>query len=73
MANVAGILEVLRDRVAGEEFDHEVLLEATKGYARMRDAVTRLLCAGAVIRVAPKVYVFGPAFRHRDVLAPIGA
>jgi len=65
MAGVAGILEILRDRVTGEEFDHQVLLEATKGYARPRDAITRLLRAGAVIRVAPGIYVFGPAYRRR--------
>ena len=65
MAGAAGILEVLRDRVAGEEFDHQVLLEATKGYAYPRDAITRLLRSGAVIRVAPGIYVFGPPYRRR--------
>ncbi len=65
VADTTRILEALRERVLGEEFDHQALLEAAKDYARPRDAITRLLRSGSVIRVAPGIYVFGPAFRRR--------
>ena len=65
MAEVANILEALRARVVGEEFDHQALLDSVKGYARPRDAITRLLRSGSIIRVAPGIYTFGPAYRRR--------
>ena len=65
VADMTNILELLREQVSGEEFDHQALLEAVKDYARPRDAITRLLRSGAVIRVAPGIYIFGPAYRRR--------
>ncbi|MFH0914866.1 MAG: hypothetical protein V1912_00255 [bacterium] len=65
MAVTTNILEMLRERVSGEEFDHQALLEAAKDYARPRDAITRLLRSGSVIRIAPGIYTFGPAYRRR--------
>jgi len=65
MADTTKILEVLREQVLGEEFDHQALLDAAKEYARPRDAITRLLRSGSVIRVAPGIYIFGPAYRRR--------
>jgi predicted transcriptional regulator of viral defense system len=65
MAEVTSILEALRERVVAEEFDHQALLEAAQGYARPRDAITRLLRSGSVIRVAPGIYIFGPTYRRR--------
>lgn len=65
MAEPANITETLREQVVGEEFDHQALLEAVKSYARPRDAISRLLRSGSVIRVAPGIYVFGAAFRRR--------
>jgi hypothetical protein len=65
MADITKALEALRDRVLGEEFDHQALLEAVKDYARPRDAITRLLRSGSVVRVSPGIYIFGPAYRRR--------
>jgi predicted transcriptional regulator of viral defense system len=65
VAGTTNIVESLRENVSGEEFDHQALLEAAKGYAHPRDAITRLLRAGSVIRIAPGIYVFGPAYRRR--------
>jgi predicted transcriptional regulator of viral defense system len=65
MAGAMDILKTLREEVAGEEFDHQALLDACKDYARPRDAITRLLRSGSVIRVAPGIYVFGPTLRRR--------
>jgi predicted transcriptional regulator of viral defense system len=66
MADSTKILEVLRERVVGEEFDHQALVDAAREYARPRDLITRLLRAGSVVRVAPGIYIFGPAYRRRQ-------
>jgi hypothetical protein len=65
VADTTSILESLRAQVPGEEFDHQALLEATRGYAHPRDAITRLLRSGSVIRIAPGIYIFGPTYRRR--------
>jgi predicted transcriptional regulator of viral defense system len=65
MANTTRMLESLREQLLGEEFDHQALLEAVKDYARPRDAITRLLRSGSVVRIASGIYVFGPAYRRR--------
>ena len=65
MAGSTLILERLREQVHGEEFDHQVLLDAVRGCARPRDAVTRLLRAGVILRITPGIYVLGAAYRRR--------
>jgi hypothetical protein len=65
MARATNMMDSLRAKVSGEEFDHQTLLEVLKDYARPRDAITRLLRAGSVIRIAPGIYIFGPAYRRR--------
>lgn len=65
MANTINIVELLREQVSGEEFDHQALLEAARDYAHPRDAITRLLRLGSIIRITPGIYIFGPAFRRR--------
>ncbi len=65
MADATKIMEALRERVTGEEFDHQALLDAARDYARPRDLITRLLRSGSVVRVAPGIYIFGPAYRRR--------
>ena len=41
MADAGRILQVLRERVVGEEFDHQALLDAARDYARPRDLIIR--------------------------------
>jgi len=59
------MIKELRSSVDGEEFDYQTLLNGLKGYASPRDAITRLLRSGAVIRVKKGLYVFGPAYARR--------
>jgi hypothetical protein len=65
MSTTTTILEALRVQVPGEEFDHQALLQAAGDYAYPRDLITRLLRSGSVVRVAPGIYIFGPAYRRR--------
>jgi hypothetical protein len=55
----------LRMRIPGEEFDYQTLLDGLRRYASPRDAITRLLRSGAIIRVKKGLYVFGPAYARR--------
>jgi hypothetical protein len=59
------MIEALRARVEGEEFDYQTLLDALRGYASPRDAITRLLRDRVIIRVKKGLYVFGPAYARR--------
>ncbi|OFW56274.1 MAG: hypothetical protein A2133_07535 [Actinobacteria bacterium RBG_16_64_13] len=59
------MIEELRTRIAGEEFDYQILLDALGSYARPRDAITRLLRDRVIIRVKKGMYVFGPAYARR--------
>lgn len=54
----------LRTSVPFEEFDYQTLLQGLRQYARPRDRATRLLEAGAIIRVKKGLYVFGPTYRR---------
>jgi hypothetical protein len=59
------VIEALRTRIEGEEFDYQALLDGLKSYVRPRDAITRLLRDRAIIRVKKGLYVFGPAYARR--------
>lgn len=58
------MIDALRAAVPFEEFDYQTLLEGLRGYASPRDRATRLLKAGAIIRVKKGLYVFGPTYRR---------
>ena len=45
------MIEELRKRIAGEEFDYQILLDVLRKYERPRDKITALLRQGAIIRV----------------------
>lgn len=55
----------MRMRIPGEEFDYQTLLDGLRRYASPRDAITRLLRSGVIIRVKKGLYVFGPAYARR--------
>jgi predicted transcriptional regulator of viral defense system len=59
------MIEELRSSIDGEEFDYQTLLSGLRGYASPRDAITRLLHSGAIIRVKKGLYVFGPPYARR--------
>jgi hypothetical protein len=59
------MIDDLRRRVDGEEFDYQTLLDSLKKYECPRDKITSLLRQGAIIRVKKGVYVFGPKYTRR--------
>ena len=59
------MVEELRRRISGEEFDYPVLLEGLREYGRPRDKITSLLRQGAVVRVKKGIYVFGERYKRR--------
>jgi hypothetical protein len=65
--NSAGkeMIEELRARIAGEEFDYQALLDGLREYARPRDKITNLLRREAIIRVKKGIYVFGGRYSRR--------
>jgi hypothetical protein len=67
------MMDDLRRRMEGEEFDYQTLLDSLKQYERPRDKITSLFRQGAIIRVKKGIYVFGPKYaRHpfsREILA----
>lgn len=54
----------IRKKIQTEEFDYGTLMEALQQYKKPRDAVTRLLCHGDIIRVKKGLYVFGENYRR---------
>ena len=60
------MVEELRKRIAGEEFDYQALLDGLREYARPRDKITTLLRHGAIIRVKKGIYVFGERYARRS-------
>lgn len=64
---------ILRARIGREEFDYESLISAMGGLAYPRDALTKLLRKGAIVRVKKGLYIFGSDYRHhpfsRELLA----
>jgi hypothetical protein len=59
------MVEELRRRISGEEFDYPALLDGLREYDRPRDKITNLLRQGGVIRVKKGIYVFGERYRRR--------
>jgi hypothetical protein len=59
------MIDKLRARVNGEEFDYQTLLDSLKQYERPRDKITSLLRQKAIIRVMKGIYIFGPKYARR--------
>ena len=59
------MIDDLRGRIEGEEFDYQTLLDSLKQYERPRDKITSLLRQNAIIRVKKGIYVFGPKYARR--------
>lgn len=54
----------LRNVINTEEFDYESLLQALRHYKKPRDAITRLLQNGSIIRVKKGLYTFGKNYQR---------
>ena len=59
------MIDDLRARIDGEEFDYQTLLDSLKQYERPRDKITSLLRQKAIIRVKKGIYIFGPKYARR--------
>jgi len=59
------ITAALRNKITGEVFDYQVLMDVLSMYSKPRDAVTRLLSNGIIIRLKKGLYCFGDAYRRR--------
>ncbi len=59
------VIDELRRRIEGEEFDYQALLDSLKEYERPRDKITSLIRQGTVIRVKKGIYVFGQKYARR--------
>jgi hypothetical protein len=59
------MMEELRSKITGEEFDYHALLDGLREYNRPRDKITSLLRQGAVVRVKKGIYVFGERYKRR--------
>ena len=57
-------LEALREQIKTEEFDYRMLMQALKWYKKPRDAISRLLREGSILRVKKGLYVFGERYRR---------
>ena len=61
------LISHLRQKIAAEVFDYQVLADALSGYRKPRDAITRLLASGTIVRIKKGLYCFGEAFRKEPV------
>ena len=59
------MIEELRRRIEGDEFDYQVLLDSLKGYERPRDKITSLIRQDAIVRVKKGIYIFGQKYARR--------
>jgi predicted transcriptional regulator of viral defense system len=57
----------IRAKIHGEIFDYQVLLDTLSGYRKPRDKITRLLAAGAIVRIKKGLYCFGDPFRKEPI------
>ena len=61
------VMTCLREKVPGEVFDYQVLMNCLSRYRKPRDAVTRMLSNGRIVRVKKGLYCFGQAFRRGPI------
>jgi hypothetical protein len=59
------MIDDLRTRIEGEEFDYQILVDSLKQYEHPRDKITKLLRQGAIIRVKKGIYIFGQRYARR--------
>jgi len=59
------MVEELRKKIPGEEFDYQALLQGLREYDRPRDKITTLLRRKDIIRVKKGIYIFGEGYARR--------
>jgi hypothetical protein len=60
-------IQLIRSSIREEVFDHSQVREALKEYRKPKDAVTRLLSDGSIIRLRKGLYIFGEAWRRQPI------
>ncbi len=59
------MIETLRKKIGGEEFDYQTLLDCLEEYSNPRAKITQLLRKGIIIRIKKGLYIFGEPYRRR--------
>jgi predicted transcriptional regulator of viral defense system len=59
------MIEILRKRIRGEEFDYQTLIDCLEEYSNPRAKITQLLKKGIIVRIKKGLYIFGESFRRR--------
>jgi hypothetical protein len=59
------MIEELRKKIQGEEFDYQALLDGLKEYSHPRDKITNLLRQKVIIRIKKGIYIFGERYARR--------
>lgn len=57
----------VRKSIRTEEFDYETLIQTLKYYKKPRDAITRFLNNGSIVRVKKGLYVFGENYNRNGI------
>ena len=57
----------LQQKIKGEVFDYQVLMDALTEYRKPRDRITRLLASGMIIRIKKGLYCLGDVFRKEPL------
>jgi hypothetical protein len=60
------MLEKLRSKITGEEFDYPALLDSLREYGHPRDKITDLMKKKIIVRVKKGIYIFGEKYRRRS-------
>lgn len=60
------MMEELRSKITGEEFDYPALLDSLREYGHPRDKITDLMKKEIIVRVKKGIYIFGEKYRRRS-------
>ncbi len=64
------LVAVLREAIPEEVFDYRTLMCLLDDYSKPRDAVSRLVRSGTLVRVRQGLYCFAPPFRRKEIPGP---
>jgi hypothetical protein len=64
---VVDVAGAVRRKIAEEIFDYQVLMDALSMFSKPRDAVTRLLSSGVILRIKKGLYCFGETYQRKPL------
>lgn len=59
------MIETLRNKIKGEEFDYQTLIDCLEDYVNPRAKITHLLRKRVIVRIKKGLYIFGDLYRKR--------